>query len=164
MAMTPQVALRLIEERHAVALESGVGMQPDSTMPRMPASTSFPIPIQGRELVVVVGPPAVEQARRVPEGATLVGFLDPFNAIALIRTLTERRITAFEVESIPRTTPAQSIDALSSQATVAGYHFVALAAAATLRFFPMLATAAGTIPPPRSMACRSSTSIAPPRS
>jgi NAD(P) transhydrogenase subunit alpha len=76
-----------------------------------------------------------------------VGFLDPFASVDLIRVLTERTITAFAMEAIPRTTLAQSMDALSSQASAAGYHAVLLAATATPRFFPMLITSAGTIPP-----------------
>lgn len=106
-----------------------------------------PDPYPDADLVAVVGPPTAEQTRRVPEGATLVGFLDPFDAPGLIEVLTKRRLSAFAMESIPRTTLAQSMDALSSQASAAGYHSVLVAAAATPRFFPMLTTAAGTIPP-----------------
>lgn len=104
-------------------------------------------PYPDADLVAVVGPPTADQAARIPEGAVLVGFLDPFDAADLVEVLAERRITAFAMESIPRTTLAQSMDALSSQATAAGYHAVLLAAVATPRFFPMLTTAAGTIPP-----------------
>jgi NAD(P) transhydrogenase subunit alpha len=82
-------------------------------------------------------------------GSVLVGFLDPFDAPDLITTLVERRVTAFAMEAIPRTTVAQTMDALSSQATAAGYQAVLTAAAAAPRFFPMLTTAAGTIPPAR---------------
>jgi NAD(P) transhydrogenase subunit alpha len=80
-----------------------------------------------------------------------VGFLDPFTNTGLVQILAQRRITAFAMESIPRTTLAQSMDALSSQATAAGYHAVLIAAAATPRIFPMLTTAAGTIPPVRAL-------------
>lgn len=104
-------------------------------------------PYPSAEVVLVVGPPKAEQAQHVPEGAALIGFLDPFTSIELVKTLARRRITAFSMEAIPRTTLAQSMDALSSQATAAGYHAVLVAAVATPRFFPMLTTAAGTIPP-----------------
>lgn len=147
--MTPQVVLRLIEERHAVVVETGAGMRAgfgDDAYRDVGAEvTGDPYP--GAELVAVVGPPPVEDAMRIPEGSALVGFLDPFTAAELIGVLTKRRITSFAMESIPRTTLAQTMDALSSQATAAGYHAVLLAAAATPRFFPMLTTAAGTIPP-----------------
>lgn len=147
--MTPQVALRVIEERHTVAVESGAGARAgfaDEAYSDAGATVTAD-PYRDAELVAVVGPPSAADAGRIPEGAALVGFLDPFDDVDLVRVLAERRITAFAMESIPRTTLAQSMDALSSQATAAGYHAVLLAAAATPRFFPMLTTAAGTIPP-----------------
>lgn len=147
--MTPQVALRLIEERHSVSVETGAGAKAgfaDQAYVDIGADVSAD-PYQGAELVAVVGPPEVQQASRFPEGSTVVGFLEPFTGSELVSLLTERSITAFSMESIPRTTLAQSMDALSSQATAAGYHAVLVAAAATPRFFPMLTTAAGTIPP-----------------
>lgn len=149
VAITPQVALRFVEGRHTVVVESGAG-EPSGFSDQDYIADGVevsPDPYPQSDLVVVVGPPTPEQARRVPEGSALVGFLDPFNAADLIAVLTERNITSFAMEAIPRTTVAQSMDALSSQATAAGYHAVLLAATATPRFFPMLTTAAGTIPP-----------------
>lgn len=151
MAVTPQVALRLIEERHSVTVEAGAGeaagfQDSEYTDAGVVIASDS---LSEAELVAIVGPPALELARRIPEGAILAGFLDPFQATGLIEVLTERKITAFAMEAIPRTTLAQSMDALSSQATAAGYHAVLLAAVATPRFFPMLTTAAGTIPPVR---------------
>ncbi len=149
MAITPQVALRLIEDRHTVVVQTGAGSEAgfeDAAYASDGVSvTADPYP--DVDLVAVVGPPSADQARRIPEGSILVGFLDPFTAADLVGVLAERRVTAFAMESIPRTTLAQSMDALSSQATAAGYHAVLLAASATPRFFPMLTTAAGTIPP-----------------
>jgi NAD(P) transhydrogenase subunit alpha len=147
--MTPQVALRLIEGRHTVVVESGAGVGAgfsDEEYSNVGVEVGGE-PYKGAELVAVVGPPSAGQAGLIPEGAALVGFLDPFDAVDLVTVLTRRRITAFAMESIPRTTLAQSMDALSSQATAAGYHAVLLAATETPRFFPMLTTAAGTIPP-----------------
>lgn len=149
VALTPPVTLRLVEERHTVVVETGAGAGAgfaDSSY-RDSGATVTDDPYRDAELVAVVGPPSPQEAKRVPEGATLVGFLDPFDAPQLVGVLTERRITAFAMEAIPRTTLAQSMDALSSQATAAGYHSVLVGAAATPRFFPMLTTAAGTIPP-----------------
>lgn len=147
--MTPRVVLRLIEERHAVVVESGAGAEAGFTDDayRDVGAGVAPNPYPGAELITVVGPPTPEQAERYPEGAALIGFLDPFSATDLVSVLANRRITAFAMEAIPRTTLAQSMDALSSQATAAGYHAVLVAAAATSHFFPMLTTAAGTIPP-----------------
>ena len=149
VAITPQVAEKLINDGHSVAIEPGAGVAAgftDATYLEAGAAVSDN-PFSTADLVLTVGPPTPDQARRVPEGAALVGFLDPFASADLVRVLTERRITAFAVEAIPRTTLAQSMDALSSQASAAGYHAVLLAATATPRFFPMLTTAAGTIPP-----------------
>ncbi len=149
VALTPQAALRLIENRHEIVVESGLGMGagfPDSAYAEAGAEVSAN-PYEGADLVLVVGPPKPEQAELLPEGCALIGFLEPFTSAELVGTLTRRRITAFAMEAIPRTTLAQSMDALSSQATAAGYHAVLLAAAATPRIFPMLTTAAGTVPP-----------------
>ncbi len=147
--MTPDVALRLIENRQLVAVEAGAGegafFLDDHYRDVGVEVVSDPYP--GADVVLVVGPPPADRAERIPEGAVLIGMLDPFNAADLVRILIRRRITSFAMEAIPRTTVAQTMDALSSQATAAGYHAVLLAATLTPRFFPMLTTAAGTIPP-----------------
>ena len=80
-------------------------------------------------------------------GATLISFLNPLGDPTVTQQLTQRQVTAFSMELIPRTTRAQSMDALSSQANIAGYKSVLLAAASLPRIFPMMTTAAGTIPP-----------------
>ncbi len=149
MALTPSVVAKLVEAGHTVAVQSGAGTAAafaDHDYTEAGAEI-VPDPYPNAELVVVVGSPPPEQVMRVPEGAALVGMLDPFNSKPLIEALTKRKISSFAMEAIPRTTLAQSMDALSSQATAAGYHAVLLGAAACPRFFPMLTTAAGTIPP-----------------
>jgi len=149
VAITPQVGLRLIEERHTVVVESGAGGEAGfaDEAYRDVGAEVVQDPFPGAELVTVVGPPSPDQATNYPEGSALVGFLDPFTNTDLVSVLSKRRITSFAMEAIPRTTLAQSMDALSSQATAAGYHAVLVSAVATPRFFPMLTTAAGTIPP-----------------
>jgi len=153
VALTPPVVLRLVEDRHTVAVESGLGeragFSDDQYMDAGAAVSSDPYP--DADVVLVVGPPEPKLAARIPQGAALVGFLDPFSSEELVRVLTKRRITAFSMEAIPRTTLAQSMDALSSQATAAGYHAVLVAAVATPRIFPMLTTAAGTVPPVKAL-------------
>jgi NAD(P) transhydrogenase subunit alpha len=99
------------------------------------------------DLIARVGPPTPQELDVVPEGAAVLGFLDPFASGDLLRRMVERRITALAFEAVPRITVAQSMDALSSQATCAGYAAVLLAAQHCPKFFPMLTTAAGTIPP-----------------
>lgn len=149
VALTPQAALRLVEARHSVAIQTGAGEGShfSDQLYRDDGVEVLDDPLPEAEIVLVVGPPSPELAARMPEGIALVGFLDPFGSHELVKVLTEQRITSFAMEAIPRTTLAQSMDALSSQASAAGYHAVLLAASATPRFFPMLTTAAGTIPP-----------------
>ena len=149
VATTPQVARLLTGSGHSIVVEPGLGDTAgfaDSAYLDNEAEVSSD-PCDGADLILVVGPPTPERAAGIPEGAALAGFLDPFASEELVRTLANGRITAFAMEAIPRTTLAQSMDALSSQATAAGYHAVLLAATATPRIFPMLITAAGTVPP-----------------
>lgn len=102
------------------------------------------------DIVVKVRPPDTSPPSEVdllPAGSTLIGFLQPLAAPELIQALAARDISAFAMELVPRITRAQRMDALSSQATVAGYKAALIAAATSGRFFPLLMTAAGTVPP-----------------
>ena len=101
----------------------------------------------GAEGVVKVQKPSAEEVERLPEGSILIAFLQPLADPEGIERLARRGVTGFALESIPRITRAQPMDALSSQATVSGYKAVLLAAERLPRFFPMLMTAAGTVPP-----------------
>jgi NAD(P) transhydrogenase subunit alpha len=98
-------------------------------------------------VVLRVGAPQQAELELLPENSLLIGFLAPMTSPDLLAQLAQRRVTALAVEMIPRITRAQAMDALSSQATVVGYKAVLNAAGASGRFFPMLMTAAGTIPP-----------------
>jgi NAD(P) transhydrogenase subunit alpha len=99
------------------------------------------------DLIVKIQKPDPQEIDQMKPGATLIAFLQPMTNLDLVRHLVQRRITAFSMDAIPRTTRAQYMDALSSMATVAGYKAVLLAADHTAKFFPLLTTAAGTIPP-----------------
>jgi NAD(P) transhydrogenase subunit alpha len=99
------------------------------------------------DVVVKVQKPSDEQAARLREGQVLIGFLQPLTDAEGIERLGQRGVVAFAMESIPRITRAQPLDALSSQATVSGYKAVLLAAERLPKFFPMLMTAAGTVAP-----------------
>jgi NAD(P) transhydrogenase subunit alpha len=105
------------------------------------------------EVLLMVGPPDTQEicqkVQRLRPGAVLIGFLNPLGNVALVQRLAAWQITAFSMECIPRLSRAQSMDALSSQATIAGYKAVLLAADALEKFFPMLTTAAGTMAPAR---------------
>jgi NAD(P) transhydrogenase subunit alpha len=99
------------------------------------------------EVVAKVAPPSADEAARLREGQVLIAFLQPLTDTAGIERLASTGVHAFALESVPRITRAQSMDALSSQATVSGYKAALVAADRLPRFFPMLMTAAGTIPP-----------------
>jgi NAD(P) transhydrogenase subunit alpha len=99
------------------------------------------------DLVIQIHPPTTAQIAELKEGSALISLLYPLTNVDLVRALAARRVTAISADMIPRTTLAQSMDVLSSQTTASGYHAVLLAAAALPKFFPMLMTAAGTIPP-----------------
>jgi H+-translocating NAD(P) transhydrogenase subunit alpha len=99
------------------------------------------------DVVAKVAPPSAEEVGRLREGGVLVGFLQPLTAADTVRALADAGVTSFAMEAIPRITRAQSMDALSSQATVTGYLSALIAARALPRFFPMLTTAAGTVRP-----------------
>jgi NAD(P) transhydrogenase subunit alpha len=99
------------------------------------------------DIVLKVQPPTVEEAGKLPEGSVLIGFMAPHEGDSRIRNLLKRKVTSFAMELVPRITRAQSIDALSSQANLAGYKAALAAANLSPRLFPMLTTAAGTIRP-----------------
>ncbi len=103
------------------------------------------------ELVAKVQRPSEGEVGRLRPGSVLIAFLQPLVNTELARTLAERGVTALSMDAIPRITRAQPMDALSSQATVAGYKAVLLASAALPKFFPMLTTAAGTIAPAKAL-------------
>jgi len=105
--------------------------------------------LAGAGLVVAVSPPSVEQAAELPSRATLLSFLSPATNLDVIACLRDRAITALSFDLVPRSSRAQAMDALSSQASLAGYQSALLAAARLGRAVPMMMTAAGTVPPAR---------------
>ncbi len=105
---------------------------------------------RGADLIAKVQRPAADELTAMPEGSALVCLLAPATAGALLPLLAGRRLTTFALERVPRITRAQSMDVLSSQATVAGYKAVLVGAAAMVKLLPMLTTAAGSIPPSRA--------------
>lgn len=152
VALVPDVVRRLAGEGgHEIAVEPGAGEGahvPDAAFEEAGA-TIKPDALQQAEVIALVGAPTVDEVGRLPEGSVVIGFLSPLTAPDLANALAQRNITAFAMESIPRITRAQSMDALSSQATVAGYQAALLAAERLPRFLPMLTTAAGTVRPAR---------------
>jgi H+-translocating NAD(P) transhydrogenase subunit alpha len=151
VALVPEVVDRLVKAGFEVVVEAGAGVAagfPDALYEAAGASVVAGAAVyEGAELVVRVKPPTVAEVALLPEGSVLVSLLDALTSPELVRALAERRVSAVALELVPRITRAQKMDVLSSQATVAGYKAVLLAAARTGKFFPMLMTAAGTVPP-----------------
>ncbi len=116
--------------------EKGISIEPN-------ASTLY----QQADIVLKVQPPTPSEADLLKEGSILVSFLYPLSNLETVKKLASRGVTAFAMELMPRISRAQSMDALSSQATVSGYKAVLLAADSLPKFFPLLMTAAGTISP-----------------
>jgi H+-translocating NAD(P) transhydrogenase subunit alpha len=131
-----------------VALERGAGVEasfPDEAYRE--AGAEVVDSVWEAEGVVKVRKPTSDELQHLSEGQLLIGFLEPLTDPSGIERLTELGVNAFAMESIPRITRAQPMDALSSQATVSGYKAVLIAAERLPRFFPMLMTAAGTVAP-----------------
>jgi H+-translocating NAD(P) transhydrogenase subunit alpha len=147
VALVPEVVERLAKRGVSVTVEPGAGAaahQSDAAYERAGATLGDGF---SGEVVAKVAPPSAEEVGRLGRGSVLVGFLQPLTAHEAVRALAEAGVTSFAMEAIPRITRAQSMDALSSQATVGGYRAALIAAQQLPRFFPMLTTAAGTVRP-----------------
>jgi NAD(P) transhydrogenase subunit alpha len=151
VALVPDVIKRLTSKGHEVVVESGAGERariPDALFEEAGARiASGDGVLEGANVVARVTPPTSQEIDRLPDGSVLIAFLAPLTSPDTTRALASAGVTAFAMEAIPRITRAQSMDALSSQATVSGYRATLIAAQELGRFFPMLTTAAGTIPP-----------------
>lgn len=147
VALTPDIAGKLVSAGHDVVVEAGAGSaagNPDAEYTDRGARIVSADEAWSADLVVVIVPP--DPPGRAG-GSTVLGFLSPFDRPEAMAATAAAGTTAFAFEAVPRTTRAQTVDALSSQATVAGYQAVLEAATHSNRFFPMLTTAAGTIRP-----------------
>jgi NAD(P) transhydrogenase subunit alpha len=148
VALVPDAVSRLGESGFEVVVEQGAGAAasfPDEAY--VEAGAELAASVWDADGVVKVQKPSADELQRLSSGQLLIGFLEPLTDTAGIERLAERGVHAFAMESIPRITRAQPMDALSSQATVAGYRAVLVAADRLPRFFPMLMTAAGTVAP-----------------
>jgi len=154
VAATPETMRRYAQAGLAVSIETGAGERAhfgdaayEAAGARVLTAAEASEAWGRAELVLAVQPPAVECALRMRAGARLVAFLQPSAQPGLVRALCTARVSSFAMELVPRITRAQVMDALSSQATVAGYEAVLLAAVHAPKLFPLLMTAAGTVPP-----------------
>jgi len=147
VAVTPETAKKLKAQGHTIRVQSGAGLAAsvtDAAYQAAGADITDAMGAFGCELVLKVRSPTVAEAALMKPGTALVGMLNPFDAQGL-QQLASANLTAFALEAAPRTTRAQSMDVLSSQANIAGYKAVMIAADKYQRFFPMLMTAAGTV-------------------
>ncbi len=153
VALTPDVAGRLVKGGFEVVVERGAGASaffPDEAYTTAGVKVADRASVVGdSEVVLQVQAPAPGDVARYREGAALIATFQPSADSGLAPQLAQRKLTAFSLVLLPRITRAQPMDVLSSQATVAGYKAVLLAASATGRVFPMLVTAAGTLPAAR---------------
>ncbi|MDM0019815.1 Re/Si-specific NAD(P)(+) transhydrogenase subunit alpha [Variovorax saccharolyticus] len=147
VAVTPETAKKLVAQGHVVRVQSGAGVAAsvtDAAYQAAGAEITDAAGAFGAEIVLKVRSPFDNEIALIKPGSVVIGMLNPFDAAGLQR-LAAARLTAFALEAAPRTTRAQSMDVLSSQANIAGYKAVIVAADNYQRFFPMLMTAAGTV-------------------
>ena len=152
VALVPDVVKKLVGAGWEVCVQSGAGVQAafgdaaftdaGATVAADAAST-----LSGAGLVVKVNPPSAEEAAALPEGVAVLSFFGIAQSPDALRALAAKKATVFSFDLLPRISRAQSMDALSSQATVSGYRSGLAAAEHLAKFFPMFMTAAGTVPP-----------------
>jgi NAD(P) transhydrogenase subunit alpha len=152
VALTPDVAAKLLDAGVEVRVEHGAGERShlgDLLYPGVQFYPSASEILATVRILLKVQPPTLAEVDALQPGAVVIGFMQAHNNLDVVRRLRDRKITSFSVELIPRISRAQSMDALSSQAAVAGYKAALLGANALDQFLPMLTTAAGTIRPAR---------------
>ncbi|MBM4188106.1 MAG: Re/Si-specific NAD(P)(+) transhydrogenase subunit alpha [Gemmatimonadetes bacterium] len=155
VALAPATVDRLIKQKHQVVVQEGAGVQaffPDKLYQDSGASIAPTVAAvtAGADLIAKVQPPTIDEAAALPPGAVLVSLMAPHASGSLLDALAKGGVTALALELVPRTTKAQSMDILSSQATIAGYQAVLLGAHRMGRLMPMLTTAAGTLTPAKA--------------
>jgi len=147
VAVTPETAKKLVAQGHVVRVQAGAGVAAsvtDAAYQAAGAEITDAAGAFGAEIVLKVRTPDERESALMKPGTVVIGMLNPFDGAGLQR-LAAAGLTAFALEAAPRTTRAQSMDVLSSQANIAGYKAVMIAADQYQRFFPMLMTAAGTV-------------------
>ena len=153
VAATPETVKKLVAGKHAVVVQAGAGVaaaQTDEAYIAAGATIGSAADALGCEMVLKVRLPSAEELAQMKRGAVVVGMLEPFNADGSA-AMNAAGLTAFALEAAPRTTRAQSMDVLSSQANIAGYKAVLLAATTYGRLMPMMMTAAGTLKAARAV-------------
>ena len=154
VALVPESVRKLVALKASVTVETGAGLGAARTDDDYREAGAEVSPdrsslLGAADLLVVISRPSEQDIHRLPQGAVVLGFLRPLDEPAALTHAVAQRLTTFAVELIPRITRAQAMDALSSMATVVGYKAVLLGASHIPRMFPLLMTAAGTVPPAR---------------
>jgi NAD(P) transhydrogenase subunit alpha len=150
VALVPEVVRKLSGQGHEVLVECGAGagaLIPDEAFEEAGGTPSDAAAVWGADVVVKVAPPSAQETGRLGSEQVLIGFLAPLTNGEGVRALAGSGVTSFALEAVPRISRAQSMDALSSQANIAGYRAALIGAQEMGRFYPMLMTAAGTIRP-----------------
>ena len=152
VTMYPALVASYLKDKHEVLIESGAGLGASFSDEMFSAAGARIVSDATQlyaeaDIIFKVQPPRAIEAQTFRDGSSFIGFLSAFTNHETVRILMERNITSYAMELIPRITRAQSMDALSSMATVAGYKSVLLAADQIHKMFPLMMTAAGTITP-----------------
>ena len=154
VALVPDAVSKLIAAKLEVAVQAGAGSEAFYTDDAYQKAGATLVPdartVLGQaDALLKVQPPSLDEVAALKSGAILIGFLQPSAHAEVVKALATQKVTAFSLEFVPRISRAQSMDALSSQAGVAGYKAVLIAANRLGKFFPLLITAAGTVTPSR---------------
>lgn len=150
VSLVPEVADKFAQTGAKVLIEKGAGTRaqfPDSAYKNVAWADSPTAVLEQAQVLLTVQPLSVEQITRLKSGTVVIGYMQAYSRKDEVKALKERGITSFAMEFVPRISRAQSMDALSSQAAIAGYKAVLIAADNLQKFLPMLTTAAGTIRP-----------------
>lgn len=154
VALVPEVLRKLLAAGAGVLIQTGAGTRariPDAAYEGAELRPDAGSVLAAADILLKVQPPTAEEVAALPAGAVVVGFMQPHRQQDMIRALCDHKVTSLAMELVPRISRAQSMDALSSQAAVAGYKAVLIGAAALDKFLPMLTTAAGTIRPAQAL-------------
>jgi NAD(P) transhydrogenase subunit alpha len=152
VAISTEVTKQMVKAGHQIRIAAGAGYKAGQLDESLKAAGAEIVAdnaavFSTSDVVILVNPPTLEQAAQIKEGAALISFLYAYTQPELVKVLCERKISAFSMDAVPRISRAQTMDALSSQANLAGYKAVLLGANALGKIFPLLMTAAGSIKP-----------------
>src|SRR6059036_1548327 len=152
VALVPDAIKKLVAAGLGVVVEAGAGFGAGVTDEMYRAAGATVVDgatqiLSKSDIILKVQPPSLEEARAIKEGTILISFLQPVRNRDILQALASQRVTAFSMHRVPRITRAQSMDALSSQSSIAGYKAALMAASNLGKLMPLMMTAAGTIRP-----------------